>query len=67
MSISGKFKLTITDVEDFALDFDEEIYFTVTGESIEGVNQIADEVIRTFAASKNIDVEDKVDIEKFIE
>ena len=67
MSVTGKFRPTITDVEDLAIDVDEDIFFTVTGESIEGVNEIADEAIRTFLASNNIEEEDKVEIEKFIE
>lgn len=67
MSITGKFRLTVTDVKDFALDLDDEIVFTVTGETIEGVNEMADEVVRSFIASKNIDAEDRVTVEKFIE
>ena len=67
MSVTGKFKLVLKDVRVKALDIEDDIYFTVTGETLEGVNQVADEAVRSFIAEANPDAEDRVSIEKFIE
>lgn len=67
MSVTGKFKLVLKDVRVKALDIEDDIYFTVTGETLEGVNQAADEAVRSFIAESNPDSEDRVSLEKFIE
>ncbi|MDR4491312.1 MAG: hypothetical protein R2685_10500 [Candidatus Nitrosocosmicus sp.] len=66
MSVSAKFKLELKDVRAKAFDIDTDVYFTVTGETLEGINEIADEVSRSFVAFTNPDAEDKVRLEKFI-
>jgi hypothetical protein len=67
MSVTGKFKLNIKDVKVKAFDVDKDVYFTVTGETLEGINQVADEVARSFIAEANPDSGDKAKLDKFIE
>ncbi len=70
--VTAKCKISIKDVRNFSLenfdfiDRDTDLYFTVTSDSIEGVNEVADEVFRSFAAKANLNTEDEVELEKFI-
>lgn len=67
MTLEGKFKITIKDVQELGLDLDDDFYVTVTGDSIKGINDEVDNAVKEFANSNpNIDIGDRYEIKKFI-
>lgn len=69
--VTAKVKLNLKDVRNIEenLDFfdrDQDIYFTVSSDSLAGVNNEIDETVRDFIAKANLESGDRAKIEKFI-
>jgi uncharacterized protein YggL (DUF469 family) len=67
MTVTGKFKVTIKDVQELGFDLDDDFFIEVSGESIQAINEEVDRVVEEFANSNpDIDVGDEYKIKKFI-